>query len=437
MSQKECIAKFLGKINHRDLMDTADDYEKRGQSATEAMLSSVKDKIQELEMERTNIFKAVRDAFVKDGGKPHAEIAYKRRDVESYDFTDGSIDDINDLGNFNLDYIDVKELSDAEFAAKIEAELMEEMYGFTDNKGKTPHGKKVNLASTLDKNIKAKGLHPEDAFPDFDYKELSDGKRQAAFEVNGKTYFANFKDTVGPRITTENGMGSSVVAANVKGDLSGIAESHGFTALSDEAKQAWNKRIATSAELFRRGFDIYTSVSKESRQRVAEVWKEIAKNPEAFEFNKVEKPTGKTYQDVAQDIANKMLDGSRYEMSIEKLKPGEEAFYGDGFTILIKDNKTNGVSEAVVQYDRIDKQVVMHTEKLDKGSGAGKPVYQVGQAFATAFNVKIKADHMLLGVNNYRRTEQMFSGMLRSGRASNLRLSQSTALRFWTLTVSR
>ena len=69
MSQKDCIAKFLGKINHNELMDTAAEFEKRGQSANDAMLSAVQDKIDELEIEQTKVMKAVREAWVKDGGK--------------------------------------------------------------------------------------------------------------------------------------------------------------------------------------------------------------------------------------------------------------------------------------------------------------------------------------------------------------------------------
>jgi len=69
MSQKDCIAKFLGKINHTELFDTSAEYQARGQSEQEAMLSAVQDKIQELEIEQTQVMQAVRDAWVKDGGK--------------------------------------------------------------------------------------------------------------------------------------------------------------------------------------------------------------------------------------------------------------------------------------------------------------------------------------------------------------------------------
>ncbi|MEG7679908.1 hypothetical protein U2083_14220, partial [Listeria monocytogenes] len=78
--QKDCIAKFLGKINHNELLETAADYEERGQSANAAMLSAVNDKINELELQQTKVYKAVREAYVKDGGKPF--VVFSRADQE-------------------------------------------------------------------------------------------------------------------------------------------------------------------------------------------------------------------------------------------------------------------------------------------------------------------------------------------------------------------
>lgn len=69
MSQKDCIAKFLGKINHTELFETSEAYQARGQSEQEAMLSAVQDKIDELTIEENRIIKLVRAAYVKDGGK--------------------------------------------------------------------------------------------------------------------------------------------------------------------------------------------------------------------------------------------------------------------------------------------------------------------------------------------------------------------------------
>lgn len=349
---------------------------------------------------------------------------YKRR--ESYD----SIDDINDLGNFNLDDIGVSESDDeklfkkfdpdaidaGELAAKIEAELMEKMYGTTTGKVADSGALKTSdFGATLDRSIKQAGLHPENAFPDLEYKTNSDGSRTAAFRVNGVRYISEIKDGKSPSMRGPSGLDADPGDSNANGNLGGHAISHDFRGLTQEAKEAWNKRMAANGELLRRGYDIYTAVPKDARQRVADVWKSIAQNPDAFEFMKAESPTGKNYKEVALDIAKKMLGSGRYEARLGELDDSENMTHSGGFALFIKDKKTGIESRATVDYNRLEKRVVMHTHNLEKGSGAGKAVYQVGQAFATAFNAKIKADHVLLGVNNYRRTEQMFSGMLRSG----------------------
>lgn len=90
MSQKDCIAKFLGKINHNELLDTAAEFEARGQSPNDAMLSAVQDKIQELEMEQTKVVKAVREAFVKDGGKEWGSPQAKPESQEESNQTDAA-----------------------------------------------------------------------------------------------------------------------------------------------------------------------------------------------------------------------------------------------------------------------------------------------------------------------------------------------------------
>lgn len=340
-----------------------------------------------------------------------------------YDDYPSSIDDINDLGNFDLDRFDEgiekHELTDAEIADKIKAELLDKIYGVQESKNTPASAKTVDFGAVKDKDIKAQGLHPENAYPDLEYQEHANGGKFARFKTNGQDYVANVKDTTSPNLTSHT-TGNSPVK-DMDRYARGNAIPHGMQKMTEQAKMEWNKRFAAQADLLRRRFDLYTAVPADARERVADVWNKIAKNPEAFEYAKDVKPSGKNLIEVAQSIADKLLQGGRYEIKAAPLGPDERAFYGDGVTLHITDTKTGETSEAAIQFDPTDREVVMHTQNLEKGSGAGKPVYQIGQLFASAFRSKIKADPQgLLGVNNYRRTEQMFSGMLRSGKPETM-----------------
>jgi len=354
-------------------------------------------------------------AGIKEAGNKAADAGQNDSSVRR------SEKDFDELGAFNLDHYDVTDkdyhLTDAEVAAKIKAELADEMYGVKEAKPAPLGAKTVDLGSVKDKDIKSAGLHPENVYPDLEYQPHTNGGKFARFKVNGTEYLANVKDTISPVLSNPETGNSPVRDMNRA--ARGQALPHGMQKMTEQAKMDWNKRFAAQADLLRRRFDLYTAVPGEARSRVADVWNKIAKNPDAFEFTKDIKPSGKNTVEVAQSIADKFA--GRYEINASKLGPDEATWYGDGVTLRITDTKTGAVSKAVIQYDPREREVVMHTQDLEKGSGAGKPVYQIGQEFANAFRSQIKADPQgLLGVNNYRRTEQMFSGMLRSGKPETM-----------------
>ena len=189
--------------------------------------------------------------------------------------------------------------------------------------------------------------------------------------------------------------------------------------LSEKASQEWLQRFAASADLFRRGFDLYTAIPPTARENVLNVWKTIAKNPDAFEFSKPENVKGKNYVEVAQDVIDKMNIGDRYK--IVAFKPSvNDRLSRDDIALTVTDTKTGVERGATIEFDQNSKQIVMHMAALVHGSGAGKAVYQIGIAFANAIKGRIDPDGVLLGANVYRRTEQAFSGALRSGNANTV-----------------
>ena len=64
-----CLLKHGATINHQQLKETVAAFEQRGQTKQQAYISAVEDKLDELKMERTKVIKAVRAAYVADGGK--------------------------------------------------------------------------------------------------------------------------------------------------------------------------------------------------------------------------------------------------------------------------------------------------------------------------------------------------------------------------------
>lgn len=375
-------------------------------------------------------------AFAVLLGKHAIEIPSYKRKSEGND-----IDNIDDLGAFNLDrdyaestnddfsFPDLSEASaKLDNAAPTELEMAQRLRDEIDDAEKfrellerelndagfsvvgTPKmasAKEKNFAEVKPAEIKAKGMMAEEAYPDLEYhKDPSDSTAERAFfVVDGRRYKATISSG-SPKVQ------DGAVEAHAKGKAKGFMLGYELGGLSLQAKKNWNKRFAASADLMRRGFDLYTSIPAKARENVLSTWKAIAANPAAFEFSKAENVKGANVKEVAQDIADKMMVVGRYKVKIEL--PNYSRGTND-FGITITDTKTGATGNADVEFWQREKEVTMHTHELDKGSGMGKPVYQIGQAFADKFGARIHADGILLGVNNYRRTEQMFSGMLRSG----------------------
>jgi hypothetical protein len=387
--------------------------------------------------------------FMDKGGNQDFAVLIGRHRIEMpsysrrYSPDEGNkIDNIDDLGSFNLDRdyaestkddfsfpdlsaaeakLDEAAPTEAEMAERLRAEredakkfkkllareLLEEGFSVVGTP-KTASAKETSFTEVKPAEIKSKGLMAEEAYPDLEYATdpIDRAVERAFFVIDGTRYKATVAAGSSPKV--QDGAAEKYSKGKAKGFMAG----YDLKGLTLKAKKEWNKRFAASADLLRRDFDLYTSVPAKARENVLAIWKTIAANPKAFEFANADGAKGSTVKDVAQDIANKMMASGRY-----KVKIGSPEYHRgtSDFSIMITDTKTGAEGSADVEFWQKEREVTMHTHELDKGSGLGKPAYQIGQAFADKFNARINADGVLLGVNNYRRTEQMFSGMLRSG----------------------
>jgi hypothetical protein len=313
----------------------------------------------------------------------------------------------DDLGAFNLDHMlsddfvpdeVVKDsgLSEDEIA-HLNAELAQEQGYVGDPEDAEPQHYEPPSESTL----KSVGIMAEEAYKPLQYE--GDGEKQVSrLKMGGRTYRFAVKQRINGNFNAD---------PHYRGD-EGAGAAYGLNNLSEQGAKAWNRRVAASIDLTKRGFDLYTAVPSAARTRVVQAWKDIAKLPGAFEFGQPKFDALSPSVQKLQQIADSMLQGSRYSADVS---PGELGW----FTVTITDHKSGNVGTAQVQYiGGADKKLVMHTQEFDAGSGLGKPFYQVAFAFGHELGIPTNADRNgLLGVNNYRRTEQMMSAAARAGTA--------------------
>jgi hypothetical protein len=252
----------------------------------------------------------------------------------------------------------------------------------------------------------------------------------ARFRVGGLTHVIRYR------------IGESAVMADVPRNvvattLQGYAlpgELLGGLRLSIDGAKAWTHRFLASGDLFSRKFDLYTSIPKPARKRLHEAWKKIAALPKAFEFAPSFVARGRSSVEVAQSISDSVLAGTKYKATATQ----SGRFGGNSVALQIEKNGVSlGSGTIEFLHERSGNRAVMHTEMFTKGSGAGKPFYQVAFAFADAYNATVSADsNGLLAVNTYRRTEQQFSAALRSGLTSNVQPGYGQRIYGWNARTS-
>jgi hypothetical protein len=283
----------------------------------------------------------------------------------------------------------------------------------------------VDFTAVPDKKIKAAGVMAETAFPDLAFapSPYSSTMDAARVVVGGRPYNISYRRG---ELETQTRVPSDIVRDARLGDRT-PGQMIGSLNLSMDGAKQWSKRFIASADLFRRRFDLFTSVPGDSRKRVVDAWKKVSSLPKAFEFGKDVKPRGKDNSEIAQSIADQMLAGTKWRAETKR-----KNFFGDDGlehddSVAVRIYKGEVFQgEATIEYRRSrgggkPPVAVMHTTGFSAGSGAGKPFYQVAFALADARDATVEADPIgLLAINAYRRTEQQASAALRSGKTKNV-----------------
>jgi len=335
-------------------------------------------------------------------------------DVEDVDFRDLPIDDkIVADDHFGADE---GELSKAEQAI-IEEELSREL-GLATLPDSAPV---VKFESPADKELKAQGVLAEDAYEPIPYEDVAmrgedgiafDRQQQARLKIGGDAWAVwDFRVTANSNGVTFN----SHTPYREMTSAVGIGAPWGLGRVSEQAAKDWNRRVAASIDLFRRKFDLLKTVPAPAQKRVMETWRELAARPGAFEFaSRARYDRSAPSADKLQQIADSLLEGTRYAATVDQ---GESPNW---WVLSMYDKRTGAAAAGSIEFvPGVDRRFVMHASNFDQGSGLGKPFYQVALAFSHEMGVPTNADkNGLLGVNNYRRTDQSFSAALRAGFSS-------------------
>lgn len=256
--------------------------------------------------------------------------------------------------------------------------------------------------------IRSAGLMMESVYPRIDYKEDGSGKI-ARVTADGREYA--FK-------VSPFGFDGAWTALpdQPRGEF---GEALRLNNVSEEMAEAYNQRAAASISLHAEGYDLLRQIDRKQAARLLKTWRELAKTKGAFEFDgevpatqfKPGRFTGASFVARAQQIADSLLEGSKYQFNLEP--------QGDNMMGFVVRDDPNQEAAIELDDDGRKPRLILHAIALNRGSGAGKAFYQVAAQIAKEYGADIVADPQgLTAVNTYRRTEQMLSAALRSGDAS-------------------
>lgn len=300
---------------------------------------------------------------------------------------------------------DDKPLSKAEME-EINAELQEQQ-------GWASEAPLTNYEAPSDQALKDAGIMAESAYKPLDYTRTD-------ATIQGASIAFSTPWAVEPRRTYHfqlwnNDQGASAIPED---ERMGSGAALGLRYVSEGLARAYNTRVAASIDLERRGFDLYTAVPAAARTRVEKAWKSVADMKGAFEFKRGDPSAykGKPPVEMLQVVADDLLAGSRFNATASK-ETGSKANW---YNLIIAETRADGTiseSHGEIEYQGgAERRLIVHASFLNKGSGAGKALYQIAFAWSHALGIPTNADKQgLTSVNTYRRTEQMMAAAARAG----------------------
>lgn len=246
-------------------------------------------------------------------------------------------------------------------------------------------------------DIQAEGLFAEEAFGDLRWS--SDGERSVI------------------RLPERDGAADTLVIEQKdsgKFELKGMPGTY-VTAAQASTVRDYAARQVAARRLFDRGFDLLSTTAEDARQGLVDAWRNVSSR------DQVEGTGAKRLGDVA--------DASRSMKSIlrDLGMPGNWSAsvfsdrMPDGVVLIVEfqNADTAEVQPGVIDITERDGRLVAtaSTSQMRSG-GMGTIFYQAASAYLARKGIPLAPDYGLSGINAYRRTEQMISAALRTGKSN-------------------
>lgn len=189
---------------------------------------------------------------------------------------------------------------------------------------------------------------------------------------------------------------------------------------SQPAVQAFAQRQAAARDLHQRGFDLADGLSKAQRFDLVDAWKTLERSPVfnserhrngSHRFNAVQ-AASQSLKEIAADLGLT----KDYDVTVTRDTPEPGAVI---FNVLFTHKISHREYGAMLEQHQEHGQKFLTANTLEMGKGGlGAAFYQMAAEYAKRRNLPLRPESALSGINSYRRTEQMLSAALRTGKSN-------------------
>lgn len=308
------------------------------------------------------------------------------------------MDDFNELGAFNLDAADDYMDEQAEQAA-----LRDELRSVASAVDARHVPVRARQDVTADE-ISAAGIRAEDAYRPLDFTPLNGGQALTVKIPN------QFGDGTTSSITLELER-DNLYGVTARGTWVGPANVENTGYVTEGMAREFGKRLVAASDLRARKFDLSSAIDKPTTTRILQAWSELNKLDGSKKYGAVGRGSA-SMSSIAEDLGI----SSGYDIKVEKMTVDKDSTQ----TIVEFRSKVNGITQsAILDTFREDgKRVASANTSYLNRAGLGSAVYQMFAEYSARNGITLKPEGQLSGINTYRRTEQMLSSAMRTGRSN-------------------
>ena len=285
-------------------------------------------------------------------------------------------------------------------SAREQAELQAEL----DAENAKPEETKVT-----DAEIKAKGIHAEDAYPALAWKEDkgSSGTMQSVLVPNLYVEGKSFRVGMDQNHT-------GLWNVDLRGTWVGPTMNESDGAATEQAVKDFTARQVAARDLRERGFDLVDAFTKPQQRLLLDGWQAINEMPETKGVRRYDRTTANDQSLKAIAAAMGITDNYQVTITQQSNEATEKVQ-----TIEFRNPETQMESSAILTASKVNGkwELSINTSDMGKG-GLGAAVYQMVSEYAAKRGMTLKPEDSLSGINTYRRTEQQFSAALRTGKSN-------------------